>query len=160
MTKEFIPINNTVPDGLLHDQRLKSAELCDSTLKLVFDIELYEQNHDKKWHEKFKKFKTCTMTVKLGKNEYKEDSVFFETVMSTKNKYYGWRTELEKFVDFVNNSGAEITYLYISNILSFAEIYFSVSTYPIKDVSKYKDYKKYAECKLHIETELITFEWE
>ena len=69
-----------IPSGMLHDQRLLSANLTDN--KLIFSFEIYLNDKEysgSDFYEKYKRFNRCDMIVQM-KNEPINDFALISSV--------------------------------------------------------------------------------
>lgn len=65
--EEILDVRNiNIPDGVLHDRKLRRASFLNGELTLEFNIEIYEQDYiDKSYCERYKNYKSCFVTAKV-----------------------------------------------------------------------------------------------
>ena len=67
MTEKYIMSENSIPDGMLHDQNLYDISLENNELTLSFDTHFYPQNYtDTSFAEKYKDFTKCHIKCALN----------------------------------------------------------------------------------------------
>lgn len=152
--EDILDVKNIhIPDGVLHDQKLKSAGLNGNVLTLVFDIEVYENDYYLlDFYKKFKDFKICTVTIEC-------DGSNVMLLGNKNNKIKGAWIELDEFVNYVNNSGAVFNFYDIFASGAYeVHIEFVVNNYSNKNI-KFRKYKGINTAILEVNTDKITFEW-
>ncbi len=101
MTEKYIMSENSIPDGMLHDQNLYDISLENNELTLSFDTHFYPQNYtDTSFAEKYKDFTKCH--IKCALNDEIFCNVYLETAIDKKNNYKGKYLSVEEFVKIAN----------------------------------------------------------
>lgn len=161
MTEKYIMRENSIPDGMLHDQDLYEISLKDGILILSFNIFLSKEEYgDSDFAKKYFEYRKCHIRCKIENEEYCE--VYLKSSLNKKFKGIIQYLSLADFVDIANKEITKRTekgfhpweylYTYVSpNIRSLAI-----------ELHIWLKYKRvvYTNCILVLNTNEIEFIWE
>lgn len=152
---------NSIPDGMLHDQNLYEISLNNGILTLSFNIFLSKEEYkDNDFAKKYFKFKKCHIRCKIENEEYCD--VYLSSFLNKKLKGKIQYLSLADFVDIANKEITkraekgllpwEYLYTYVSPNINNARIELSIDM----------NYKRtnYLMCTLELETNEIKYIWE
>ena len=145
-----------IPSGMLHDQRLLSANLTDNQLIFSFEIYLNDKEYSgSDFYEKYKRFNRCDMIVQM-KNEPINDFYLISSV-DKHGKFVGFDMKIDEFISVINKSESAFLFCYTNGFIFRVE--FATNFYNSKGMKKYKKYKKYNTCHAEIEAESVSWNW-
>lgn len=162
MTEKFVMSENTIPDGMLHDQDLYKISLENGILTLSFDIFLSREEYgNSAFAKKYFEYKKCHIRCKLRDEAYCEVNL-----KSALNKKYRGKMQyltLKEFADIANKEleksskkrGQPWEYLYTYVLPNVNSVKIELCIYDMK----YKGVN-YSMCTLELETEEIEYIWE
>ena len=162
MTEKYIMRENSIPDGMLHDQDLYEISLKDGILILSFNIFLSKEEYgDSDFAKKYFEYRKCHIRCKIENEEYCE--VYLKSSLNKKFKGIIQYLSLADFVDIANKEITQRTekglhpweylYTYVSPNINSVKIELCLYDMKYKGVD-------YSMCTLELETKEIEFIWE
>lgn len=163
MTEKYVMNENSIPDGILHDQDLYNVSYSDNVLTLSFETHFYPQDYtDTTFAEKYKDFTQCHIKCRL------EDEYFCNAELKTSiNQKNVYRVKSISVAEFINLANLEMKkrkeskkkynpWGYLNTFVS-PDIRQAVIT-----LSVYAKYEgvNYSICNLELNTDEIEFIWE
>lgn len=143
-TEKYIMSENTIPDGMLHDQNCYNISYENNTVTLSFNIFFNKEEYkDSEYAKKYFDYKKCHIRFKL---KYEDNyNVRLETTMNKKSKCKVQYLSFYKFTNIAKSCSGEYLYTYVSPGINSAKIELAIDL-------KYKG-TDYSMCTLEFETE-------
>ena len=162
MIEKLVMRENSIPDGILHDQDLYKIELNGKELTLSFKTYYYPQDYTKaEFAERYKDFTKCHIKCRLENDCF--CSVTLTSALNKKNSYKGKVLSVAEFVEIANAEMKkrekkgyhpwEYVYTYISPNCRCAIIELSIWSLKYKGTD-------YGTCLLELDTDEIEYIWE
>lgn len=152
MTEKFDMSENSIPDGMLHDQKLYDVSFENNIVTLSFNIFLSKEEYkDSGFAKKYFDYKKCHIRFIL---KYEDTcNVRLESTMNKKGKCKAQYLSFKDFTDAVKKSCiGQYLYTYVSPDINTAKI----------ELAADLNYKgtNYSMCTLEFETDEIEYIWE
>lgn len=162
MIEKYIMSENSIPDGMLHDQYLYEISLKNGILTLSFNIFLSQEEYaDNDFAKKYFEYKKCHIRCEIEDEEYCE--VYLTSALNKQFKGTIQNLSLTDFVDIANKEitkGAEkglhpweYLYTYVSPGINSAKIELCIYDMSYNGTD-------YSMCTLELDTKEIDYIWE
>lgn len=156
MTEKYIMKENSIPDGILHDQNLCDISLQNNDLILTFETHYYPQDYiDTTFAEKYKDFTKCHIKCTLGDRFF--CNAILATALDKKDNFKGKCLSIENFVEITKKE------LCKKNIIQYLHTHVSPGMRSASiELCIWIKYKRviYGTCTLELDTEELEFIWE
>lgn len=154
MTEVFDMTTTDIPYGAIHDQKLKSVKCEDNKMIFTFDINLFSDDYDVDFYEKYRNYHYCDMIVEMNDEPFNYFS--FESCINNRGKYKGISFNREDFLDAINNTSR---CTFVECLTAYKEIRIELCIGFYKAKQKYRKYKKYDMCYATLDAKNVSWKW-